>query len=154
MFRPLSLRCVRLAAVLASSTLLPLLAPACGSDAANGKACSPSDFVPCTCQNGASGLSRCNAAGTGYDSCTCSDGGPMGTPEGGKISGDGGARDGATAGSLPFLSPCTTNAECASNDCYPFNMKGPHCTKSCSADGDCPSPSPGCSPVGICRVPP
>jgi hypothetical protein len=37
--------------------------------------------------------------------------------------------------------------------CYSFNAKGPHCSKTCSGPADCPAPSPGCSGMGICKVP-
>ena len=36
--------------------------------------------------------------------------------------------------------------------CFPFTSKGPHCTVPCSADADCPAPSPGCSHMGVCKA--
>src|SRR5260221_5838841 len=123
------------------------VAPACGNDSGNGHACSPSDHKPCSCDDGLTGLASCAASGDGYSACVCAPGGT-----GGASGSDGGAKADASAG-LPFMSACMTNAECASGSCYPYNAKGPHCTKACTSDGDCPSPSPGCAPVGVCKAP-
>jgi hypothetical protein len=74
----------------------------------------------------------------------------MTAPDGGADSGTDAAGDG---GLLPFMSPCTTNEMCDTNLCFNFPSRGPHCTKTCTSDTDCPAPSPGCNPQGVCRAP-
>ena len=55
------------------------------------------------------------------------------------------------------MSECTvTDDACdaeADEFCFSSNAKGPHCTKSCAADLECPSPSPGCNRMGVCKAP-
>jgi hypothetical protein len=51
------------------------------------------------------------------------------------------------------MSPCTMNAQCDTGLCWDFPSKGPHCSKMCTTDADCPPPSPGCNPQGVCRAP-
>jgi hypothetical protein len=63
---------------------------------------------------------------------------------------------GAGAGSnRPFMATCDLghSEECASMMCFDFKTKGPHCTHTCKAAGDCESPSPGCSGMGVCQAP-
>ena len=45
---------------------------------------------------------------------------------------------------LPLMSPCQSDAQCETGLCYPFNAKGPHCTKPCTHDSECPPPADGC----------
>jgi hypothetical protein len=62
----------------------------------------------------------------------------------------------APAGVAPkYMASCSlTGTACEMPyKCYNFNSKGPHCSKTCSAAGDCPAPSTGCSNMGICKVP-
>ncbi|MCE9580456.1 MAG: hypothetical protein K8W52_45475 [Deltaproteobacteria bacterium] len=56
---------------------------------------------------------------------------------------------------LPFMAECPLgqNAACASDLCFDFNSKGPHCTHGCTVDTDCEAPSPGCSGMGVCKAP-
>jgi hypothetical protein len=59
----------------------------------------------------------------------------------------------AGAGQLPFMAECASNEQCQTGNCYPFGMKGPHCTKPCTSAADCPAPSPGCNNKGLCKAP-
>jgi hypothetical protein len=59
----------------------------------------------------------------------------------------------ADATNLPFMAPCDSNPQCASGICYDFVVKGYFCTTMCTADTDCPAPSPGCNGMGFCRAP-
>jgi hypothetical protein len=129
-----------------------LAAGACSSGDAGPSACAPNDARPCACADGRSGISRCTAAGDGYGACACdtSDGGGEEASDAPDDVLDG---PGEADALLPFLAPCSTNAECETGLCFPFPSKGPHCTKQCTSGADCPAPSPGCNPMGICRVP-
>ncbi len=61
------------------------------------------------------------------------------------------ARD---ASDLPLGAPCWDNAQCASGMCFDYAVKGTFCTKLCSSDADCPSPTfMGCNGMGVCRIP-
>lgn len=56
---------------------------------------------------------------------------------------------------LDFLEMCDPlDDQCGDGlQCFMFNMRGPHCTHSCTFDTDCEAPSPGCNNMGVCRVP-
>ena len=144
---------VRLGAVLLLAVGgLALLAPACNDD---GTPCFAGDWRRCDCATGGSGYQQCSADGQAYGACDCS-GNIPGVP--GIDSGfDAPAADAADAsgdaGLLPLGAPCVANGDCASNDCYPFNAKGPHCTKTCTQATDCPPPLTGCSNMGVCKIP-
>ena len=61
-----------------------------------------------------------------------------------------------TPGLAGYLEPCPggSDSECEEGlTCFPFNMKGPHCTHSCTVPSDCEAPSTGCSGMGVCKVP-
>lgn len=134
------------------ATLLVSMGGACTDE---GRPCYAGDFRRCDCATpgagGASGYQQCTADGQGYGACDCS-GNIPGIP-----SADSGA-DTATeapaeAGLLGFTAPCQKNEDCQSGDCFPFNAKGPHCTKPCTQATDCPPPLTGCSNMGQCKVP-
>ena len=85
---------------------------------------------------------------------------------GGDDGGDGTGGGGADAGAecqvaegepLPFMCPCdVADDQCDSAGgemCFGFNNKGPHCTRACQGDEDCPAPSGGCGNMGVCRPP-
>jgi hypothetical protein len=58
------------------------------------------------------------------------------------------------ATNLPLGAPCWDNAQCSSMMCFDYAVKGTFCTKPCSSDADCPSPTfMGCNGMGVCRVP-
>jgi hypothetical protein len=50
----------------------------------------------------------------------------------------------------PDLEPACLEA---SDTCFSFNMKGPHCTRDCDGPEDCPAPSTGCNNMGVCKAP-
>jgi hypothetical protein len=84
----------------------------------------------------------------------CGDGGgphDSGLPETG--GNDGGGNDGGAT----FGSSCNTSADCpaAYPDCFNFNAKGLHCTKTCVTANDCPGGAGGlgCSGMGVCKIP-
>jgi hypothetical protein len=52
----------------------------------------------------------------------------------------------------PFGAECLFNAQCASNICFLYRVKGQFCTRFCACDSDCPPPSLGCGGQGVCRV--
>lgn len=123
---------------------------ACGNGADSGgtRACAPGDVRSCTCATG-SGTQTCDAVGSAYGACVCNS--PDGGPADADADASGGDADAASL--LPFLSPCTTDAECETGLCHPFPSKGSHCTKTCTDAADCPAPSPGCNAMGVCRLP-
>jgi hypothetical protein len=129
---------------------LVLLGVACGEG--NGAvACLPEDVARCTCDDGRQGFSLCDVeAGTAYGACVCDGGASPLLPEAG--TGESGAE--AAAG-LQFMSPCDpTNDQCPpGTSCDSFPAKGPHCSKLCKGNSDCPAPSPGCNMMGVCKTP-
>ena len=63
-----------------------------------------------------------------------------------------GGDDVVTGTDLPFGSECSEDSQCQSGKCFDFSSKGPHCTIDCPASGSCPSPSTGCSGMGVCKI--
>jgi hypothetical protein len=136
-----------------------------------GRACYPRDYERCACAGEAQGYRQCDAAGSEYGTCDCSGTIPglttaASTGAGGAGAGGGGGASGGTGGTggagtggtgggekLPFLSPCANDDECDTGLCFHFNGKGPHCSMPCEAAADCPAPSPGCSLMGVCKLP-
>ena len=58
------------------------------------------------------------------------------------------------ASDLPLGAPCWDNAQCASDICFDYAVKGTFCTKPCSTNADCPTPPfMGCNGMGVCRMP-
>jgi hypothetical protein len=56
------------------------------------------------------------------------------------------------ATNLPYGSWCLDNAQCSSNLCFWFQVKGQFCTQFCDGSADCPPASLGCGGMGVCRV--
>ncbi len=143
--------------VLAAAAVFSLVAVIAGgggcSSAEHPELCYPGDLVACSCGAGAQGVARCDVvAGSGYGSCDCTvDAGTDAASEASDDDAD--AAGDADSGLLPVLTPCETNAQCATGLCFPFNAKGPECTEPCSVDSDCPAPSPGCSNMKVCKAP-
>jgi hypothetical protein len=139
---------VKLGAVLLFVGGLAVLAPACGG---KETPCYAGDWQRCDCATGGSGYQQCSADGEAYGACDCS-GNIPGVPSlDGSV--DAPAESAPDAGLLPFMSPCEKNEECVTGNCFPFNSKGPHCTKPCTQATDCPPPSTGCSNMGVCKSP-
>jgi hypothetical protein len=142
--------------------------------------CSAGTAIPCTCTNGSTGMATC--AGAIYGVCQCGGVTPMdagdaslGTPEAAPPSdatpptdsstmdvplGDANeagntdldAPDDAAFGT--YMGPCSVDGDCPIGDlCHNFPSKGLHCTKTCELASDCPAPSPGCTPNGVCALP-
>ena len=53
---------------------------------------------------------------------------------------------------LPFAASCWDNAQCASMICFDFKVRGTFCTQKCATNAECPSQSPGCNGMGVCRM--
>ena len=126
--------------------------------AADRPICYAGDHVGCTCVGDVHGYQICNAGGEGYGACVC-DGTTPGldasTPSTPAV--DAAPEASAEAGAKKaFLAPCTDAEECASGLCQQFPAKGSLCSNRCTvqtAGVDCPPPSPGCNPQGVCKAP-
>jgi hypothetical protein len=55
------------------------------------------------------------------------------------------------AGDLPLGSACWDNAQCASQICFDYAVRGTFCTQRCFTAANCPPPSNGCNGMGVCR---
>jgi hypothetical protein len=53
---------------------------------------------------------------------------------------------------LGFGQSCWDNAQCTSDMCFDYAVKGQFCTQTCDANADCPEASLGCNGMGVCRV--
>ncbi|HWL84564.1 MAG TPA: hypothetical protein VNO21_02110 [Polyangiaceae bacterium] len=115
--------------------------------------CYRGEYVTCACNNSQTGYAMCLADETAHGTCDCS--GAIPGLEGGAPQQDaGGAADANDAGGkLALMQPCDRDDQCETGLCFPFNAKGPHCSKRCKSDTDCPSPSTGCSNMGVCKAP-
>jgi hypothetical protein len=136
-----------------------LLVVACG-EGNGGAPCLPEDVERCTCVDGRDGFQVCALeAGAGYGACNCDlDASPYLPEAGEEASDDGSEGDGNDGGGgLVFMSPCslaTGAPQCPpGTSCDNFPSKGPHCSKPCTIAMDCPPPSPGCTPMGMCKAP-
>jgi hypothetical protein len=56
------------------------------------------------------------------------------------------------ASDLPFGAQCLDNAQCTSDLCFDYAVKGQFCTQLCEASADCPDASLGCNGMGVCRA--
>jgi hypothetical protein len=132
-------------------TLLWFSVPSCGEVTSNSAPCYPGDYVYCPCDGGTPGHAECPTDGGDYGACNCTPGfDPAAVIDAAALVCN------TAAGKLPLLCPCTANSDCASDDCFPFNAKGPHCTTSCTeqnASTVCPPASGGCSKMGVCMAP-
>jgi hypothetical protein len=135
-----------------------MLAAACG-EGGGAAACLPDDVQRCTCDDGRSGFRVCDSEGRGYGACACdldaSPGLPRPATADATAGAEGGGGQSGVDGGLSFLSPCEPGGDpCPpGTSCDNFPSKGPHCSKPCKKPSDCPPPSPGCNPLGICRAP-
>lgn len=137
---------VRIAVWFRGAALAALAALAHAACLESDQACYPSDWRACTCDDGKDGYQQCEGTGAGYNACDCSGAIPGVGTGGDTCAGEG-------EGDLAFMCACTTNDECESGLCHPFNMKGPHCSLPCAMDSECPPPSPGCNNMGVCKAP-
>lgn len=55
------------------------------------------------------------------------------------------------ASDLPLGASCLDNAQCASDICFDYNVRGTFCTQRCWTNADCPPPANGCNGMGVCR---
>lgn len=55
------------------------------------------------------------------------------------------------ASNLPLGASCLDNAQCASDICFFYQVRGTFCTQRCWTNGDCPPPANGCNGMGVCR---
>lgn len=56
------------------------------------------------------------------------------------------------ASDLGFGASCWDNAQCASDLCFDYKVRGQFCSQICTQNADCPSTSPGCNGMGVCRT--
>ena len=110
----------------------------------------------CTCDDGQCGFAACDVSANAYGACgSC---GEVPAPADSSVScespgtGGGGGGGGAPA-LLGFLETGSGDAECETGYCHKFNAKGPNGSMPCQSDGDCPTPSPGCNNMGVCKAP-
>ncbi len=92
-------------------------------------------------------------AGENYDAGDREDDGGDGVEEDSGATEEAGAPL-ADAGSA-FGVACASKSHCSADapDCFKFNGKGKHCTKTCRHDGDCPAGSGGCNGQRVCKIP-
>jgi hypothetical protein len=110
--------------------------------------CHDGEFEACLCDT-ERGYRTC--VDEAYGECVCN-GDTPGLP-GGLAEGGGGNGGAGGQPLLPFLDPCDNDEQCETMLCHVFNAKGPRCSQSCTVEGDCPPPSPGCNGMGICKAP-
>ena len=55
------------------------------------------------------------------------------------------------ASDLPLGASCLDNAQCQSDICFLYQVRGTFCTQRCWTNGDCPPPANGCNGMGVCR---
>src|SRR5579859_4998664 len=158
-------------------TWLALLVAACGALAA---ACSSGASSPGAGGDDASGGGGDDASTTGGDASSVGDAGPSadgptsdgareacvftvdeagvthGCGQGGHDPGDAGAAPPPDASpdatDLPFGALCLSNAQCTSDLCFDYVVKGQFCTEFCDASAQCPDSSLGCNGMGVCRT--
>lgn len=128
-------------------TALAALLAGCGGGAAQPDAAVPDagcavDASLCLIVDDAGVSHGCNAGGMG----------PGDRDDGGGMSFPGPPDQGADLRDLPFGAECLFNAQCASNICFLYRVKGQFCTLPCACSSDCPPPSLGCGGQGVCRV--
>ncbi len=123
-----------------------------------GRACLPGDYAPCTCADGAAGGALCDAIGSSYGSCDCTilldaslDGSESDATDDASSSDSGAVCSGTS--NLELTCPCANDSDCASDFCFTYPSKGPRCSAHCTTDAQCPPPTLGCNPQGVCKVP-
>jgi hypothetical protein len=125
-----------------------------------GRACLPGDYAPCTCANGAAGGALCDAIGSSFGSCDCTilldaaidENDAANDVDDDASSSDSGGMCSGTS-NLELTCPCSDDSDCASDFCFTYPSKGPHCSAHCTTDAQCPPPALGCNPQGVCKVP-
>lgn len=107
-------------------------------------ASAPDSAAPCTLWVDDAGVTQgCGGGGMGPGDRDDGGGGPPPPPPDAALD----------ASDLPFGASCWDNAECASDLCFDYKVRGTFCTRICTTNADCPPPSPGCNGMGVCRMP-
>jgi hypothetical protein len=146
----------------ASVTLLAVSAAisiACNEEGPRSQACYPGDVEYTDASMLADGASmsafvQCNADGTAYEPLDAAEDNADGALDGsnGSDGSEAGVNCDLNAGLLGFMCPgCTSDDQCTTGRCVPFNNKGPHCSHACKTGVDCPYPSGGCGNNGFCK---
>jgi hypothetical protein len=145
-----------------SRTPLILAAAALGvllACAADRPTCYAGDHLGCTCAGPVHGYQVCNAGGDGYGACVC-DGTTPGldasTPPTPAVDAAPEASIAEAGAKKGLFEPCADGGECASGLCQVYPSKGSLCSNHCTAQTasvDCPPPSTGCNPQGVCKAP-
>ncbi len=150
---------MRIPLALALAALGAVLSAAC---TVHETPCNAGDYVYCACPSVAHGYSVCTSDGAGYGPCDCSGVAPPGVwtdagLDAAEEASDAQGEDAADAAppKADFGEACKENVDCKPGlECYPFNAKGPHCSKKCASNTDCPTPPGlGCSNLGECKIP-
>jgi len=118
---------------------------ACGasmSQPSDGGSCAADAAASCLVVDDAGVSHGCGGGGMG----------PGDRDDGGGLALAGPPDGGADLGNLPFGAPCFDNAQCQSNVCFLYRVKGQFCTHLCRCNSDCGPPSLGCGGMGVCRV--
>jgi len=56
------------------------------------------------------------------------------------------------ASDLPLGASCWNNAQCASDICFDYAVRGTFCSQRCWTPANCPPPMNGCNGMGVCRM--
>ncbi|MEO7112383.1 MAG: hypothetical protein ABI183_18200 [Polyangiaceae bacterium] len=124
-----------------------------------GRACNPGDYLPCTCAGDVAGAALCDEIGSSYGMCDCTilldAGTDVDVTENTDAASDANDSGGPCSGEvdLQLTCACNDNSNCASDFCFTYPSKGPHCSAHCTTDAQCPPPALGCNPQGICKIP-
>jgi hypothetical protein len=133
--------------------VLALAAGGCGSDEQSGDAAVMDAAVDASaaCTVDAGHCLVVDDAGVSHG-CAAGSMGPGDRDDGGGLGPAGRPDASADAMNLPFGAECLDNAQCQSQICFDYRVKGWFCTRFCSCDSDCPAPSLGCGGQGVCRM--
>jgi hypothetical protein len=137
-----------------------VIASSAGACLPTGRACLPGDYVSCACPGDVAGAALCDDIGSSYGACDCTfffDAGLDASESDAPQEAEAAASDagGVCSGTsnLELTCPCSDDSSCASDFCFTYPSKGPHCSAHCTTDAQCPPPALGCNPQGICKIP-
>ncbi len=130
------------AMIVLAASLAVLLPFACQHHSSTGADAGIDAFVRCLLVSDSGVTYGCSQGGVGPGDRDDGGGAPLPPPP----------DQSPDAMNLPFGAECLFNAQCASDICFFYRVKGQFCTQLCTVDSDCPPASLGCSGQGVCRV--